>query len=141
MGDVADEIAAHRLQATDSGEILENNQIALRAHFSKRGNDRLQEEVMVADINGFDLLVTRLAASLPQFDKLVMRGNLGEGTPHRLRLACIQDPGCGRIDELHPAMLISDQYPVRHVVEHGSQASPAPRPGSSLEPEAGRPYG
>jgi len=127
-----DELSA-QLEAMQSQMVEMQKELkVLREKDTKRGEvvvvetdyGDLQEEVMVTDLNRFDLLLTRVTAPLPQLDKLVMEHDLGEGAPQGFRLAGTQDPGRGRIDELNLATLISNQNPIRHVVEHGCQAAP-----------------
>jgi len=90
VGDVADEIAAHGLQAAHAGQVLQDDQVALRARLLEWGDDGLQEEAVAADLHHLDLLLAQLPARFPQLNERMVGRDLGEGASQSPFLACVQ---------------------------------------------------
>ena len=84
MGDIADEIAADRLQPADTGQILQDDQIPLRSPTLEGCDKGLQKQVVVTDLNRLDLFLALISTELPQIDQLVVGYHLGKRAPQCL---------------------------------------------------------
>ncbi len=92
--------------------------------FPEGGDDRLDEEVAVGQIDRVLLFLAQLVASLPEINDLIVRYDLADAPAQGLVLRDAKEAGSGCVDELDVALCVGDDDSIGHVLQHGSQPAP-----------------